>query len=306
MTTRRVDLSAAVTFFRTAFEADDWVALFLKSVDSGRTTHRVFSMSTVVHPRTQAWLRGENANGRSVYASVNTLLPNQYSRRRESVAAVRHVFLDIDAHFEDVLRAIHQRGDVPQPSFVLRTSRDRGQVLWRVSGFTIAIVEAVQKRLARELAADRAATSAAQMMRVPGFVNHKYVDRHRVSVTFLNARTRFTPSDFGITPLDVPARPRDVAIHGRTLDRDVIARARRYLRSVPSAVAGHGGDVQTFRVCCRLARGFALPDDEALDLLSEWNMRCEPPWSERELQAKLRNARQYGREPVGGLLEASP
>ena len=30
------------------------------------------------------------------------------------------------------------------------------------------------------------------------------------------------------------------------------------------AIAGHHGDLHTFRVCCRLARGFALDDDEAL------------------------------------------
>ena len=38
-----------------------------------------------------------------------------------------------------------------------------------------------------------------------------------------------------------------------------------------------------------------------------WNARCEPPWSERELLAKLEHARRYGREPIGGrrdLVEA--
>jgi len=43
-------------------------------------------------------------------------------------------------------------------------------------------------------------------------------------------------------------------------------------------------------------------DDEAVRALSEWNARCEPPWSERELRQKVTNARRYGREPQGGLL----
>jgi hypothetical protein len=59
--------------------------------------------------------------------------------------------------------------------------------------------------------------------------------------------------------------------------------------------------VQTFRVCCRLARGFALSDAEAMTVLTDWNARCQPPWSNRELVDKLRRARRYGREPVGGL-----
>ena len=41
-------------------------------------------------------------------------------------------------------------------------------------------------------------------------------------------------------------------------------RAKRYLTSVPPAIAGQHGDVHTFRVCCRLVRGFALDEDQAL------------------------------------------
>jgi hypothetical protein len=84
----------------------------------------------------------------------------------------------------------------------------------------------------------------------------------------------------------------------------VIERARRYLSALPPAVSGQHGDVTTFRACCRLVRGFLLSDDDALALLHEWNACCEPPWSERELIDKIRRARRYGREPLGGLLEA--
>ena len=68
------------------------------------------------------------------------------------------------------------------------------------------------------------------------------------------------------------------------------------------AVAGQHGDEATFSVCCRLVRGFALEDDDALSVLTDWNNACSPPWSELELRAKLKAARRYGREPVGGLL----
>jgi hypothetical protein len=51
-----------------------------------------------------------------------------------------------------------------------------------------------------------------------------------------------------------------------------------------------------------MVRGFALSDDEALSLLRDWNAKCEPPWSDEDLLAKLKHARRYGREPVGGLL----
>jgi hypothetical protein len=76
-----------------------------------------------------------------------------------------------------------------------------------------------------------------------------------------------------------------------------------YLALLPPAIAGQHGDVHTFRVCCRLVRGFVLSDDEALTLLTDWNARCQPPWAERDLIDKLARARRYGREPIGGLLE---
>ena len=78
---------------------------------------------------------------------------------------------------------------------------------------------------------------------------------------------------------------------------------RSYVEKMPPAIAGQHGDVHTFRVCCRLVRGFALSDGEALDLLRNWNRRCEPPWSERQLINKLASARRCGREPIGGLLQ---
>jgi hypothetical protein len=80
----------------------------------------------------------------------------------------------------------------------------------------------------------------------------------------------------------------------------VIERARRYLAAVPPAIQGCGGDAHTFMVACRLVRGFSLDDATALELLTEWNAGCVPPWSERELIAKIRNANAYGSEPIGG------
>ena len=83
-----------------------------------------------------------------------------------------------------------------------------------------------------------------------------------------------------------------------------LARAYDYLARVPRAIAGQHGDLHTFRVCCRIVRGFALADDDAVAVLRAWNARCEPPWSDAALRAKVRHARQYGREPVGGLIDA--
>jgi hypothetical protein len=80
----------------------------------------------------------------------------------------------------------------------------------------------------------------------------------------------------------------------------VLERARAYVTTCDPAVQGQGGDAQTYMVCCRLARGFDLDDYTALDLLRDWNARCVPPWEPHELLEKIRNARKYGDEPIGG------
>ena len=133
-------------------------------------------------------------------------------------------------------------------------------------------------------------------------MNHKYSPSHMVTVDYRSVDGVYAPAAFPLVePLrrEAPAPP-SLTAQGSSLDP--VTRARRYLARVPPAIAGEHGDVHTFRVCCRLVRGFALGDAEALDILSEWNARCQPPWSERDLIDKLRRARRYGREPIAALL----
>jgi hypothetical protein len=80
-------------------------------------------------------------------------------------------------------------------------------------------------------------------------------------------------------------------------------KARRYVAAVPPAVQGQAGDVATYKLACRLVRGFALSNDEAMVLLWTWNGRCRPPWSEAELRSKIASARRNGTEPFGARLE---
>lgn len=71
---------------------------------------------------------------------------------------------------------------------------------------------------------------------------------------------------------------------------DLIERARRYLAKMPPAIAGQHGHDQTFAVACTLVQGFGLSVAEAAPLFAEYNTRCSPPWSERDLAHKLADA----------------
>lgn len=68
-----------------------------------------------------------------------------------------------------------------------------------------------------------------------------------------------------------------------------VERARAYVTRMPGAVSGAGGHDQTFAAACKLVE-FGLSPDEAWPLLLEFNQRCQPQWSERELRHKLEDA----------------
>lgn len=298
-----IDLEAPLRFLHTAFRPDDWIAVLLKSHHTGGTAQRVGPMSLIANPKFQAWLRAENARRFSVFVSVNAIRPQRKARTRDAIGEIRHVFLDADRDGPGVLAAISTRRDLPPPSYVVHSSPNRLHVLWRVSGFAKEDAEALQKQLARELGTDKAATSCAQITRLPGFFNHKYRPAPGVTAEYLPGRQSFNPADF---PGGVVAPPPAIVNAAPSTEPcstiDVRERARRYLAVIPPAVAGKHGDATTFRVCCRLVRGFALDDEDALNVLSDWNRACTPPWSEGELRMKISAARQYGREPLGGLL----
>lgn len=101
-----------------------------------------------------------------------------------------------------------------------------------------------------------------------------------------------------IAPPPPPARSRCSAVAG-----DVVRRASAYLAHLPDAVAGQGGHDATWRAALALVRGFDLPPEVACDLLvREYNPRCRPPWSEKELWHKVVTAGREGRVPPGYLL----
>ncbi len=297
----RSEDDAAARFARIAYEPSDWIAVFLKSYESGRVIQRVGPVERLEAEPLRRWLCSMNARGFNIYVTVNSLRPGRRSRTRESVASIRHVFVDADVEGDAVLASVRARSDLPPVSYVLHSSPGRVHLFWRARDFDASYIECLQKRLAAELRTDLAATPTTQMTRLPGFVNHKRERPYLVTIDYFDIKRRFEPADFPFAPsiMSEPLLPRSVTTTRRLY---AIERARRYLASVPPAVSGQHGDVHTFKVCCRLIRGFALEDDQALRLLEEWNERCLPPWTTAELVDKLRRAARYGREPIGGLL----
>lgn len=88
---------------------------------------------------------------------------------------------------------------------------------------------------------------------------------------------------------------------------DLIARARKYLATLPESIEGQKGHDALFRAATVLAHGYAFDDATALDLLREYNAtKCSPSWDEKELERKIREAgRRAHDKPKGWLLDGA-
>lgn len=84
---------------------------------------------------------------------------------------------------------------------------------------------------------------------------------------------------------------------------DKLDRARAYLATLPAAVSGSGGHEAAFLAAQRMVRSFALTEDDAFAVLwTDYNPRCSPPWSEKELRHKVKQAATRSGMEAGALL----
>jgi hypothetical protein len=111
------------------------------------------------------------------------------------------------------------------------------------------------------------------------------------------------------SPSRCPTRP---AARPRSFDPPaddrarILRRASAYLGKMPPAVAGQGGHNATYAAATVLVHGFELTEAEALVLLkSQYNPRCQPAWSDRELEHKVSDAAAKPHDKPRGWLRRS-
>jgi hypothetical protein len=102
----------------------------------------------------------------------------------------------------------------------------------------------------------------------------------------------------------IPRPPRG---RERRPPRPILDRARAFLAAMPPGVSGRGGHNATFASARAMVYGFDLGIDAGFEFLkSEFNLRCQPPWSDRELRHKCEDAdRLPFKKPRGHLRDES-
>lgn len=190
-----MNLKLAREFLTQCFSPDETIALLLRCEEPSKVTQRIVKLEAVVTSRYLAWLAHENAGGANIYVAANPLRSGSRKRTKESIASVRHLYIDIDTDGDTRLAALRASDDLPSPTAILSTSPGKYQVLWRVDGFDFEHQETALKLLALSFGGDPACTDCNRVLRVPGFLNCKYDPAHEVEVEYPCDSTRI-PSDF--------------------------------------------------------------------------------------------------------------
>ena len=142
-------------------------------------------LERALQPRYLAWLAHENAAGANVYVAANPLAPGSRKRTKESIAEVRHLYLDLDTDGDaklDRSTVVEYRSRFrPQSS---STSAGKYQVLWRVERLPFEQQESLLKVLAITFGGDPACTDLNRVLRLPGFLNQKYAPAPVVTVEY--------------------------------------------------------------------------------------------------------------------------
>lgn len=240
---RPVNLSAA-KYVLALHRPEDRVAVLVRNRARGQTMQRILLAEDIASPSFQDWLQQQNKGGADIFLGMNPLKPNSFARTKESISEIRHVYLDLDQDAAQSLCAIRTDGATPIPNFVLDTSPEKNQVVWRVDGLDRQHAESLLRSLAAQFRGDIAATDVSRVLRVPGFTNRKY-NEHFVVRAVQETDAVYQLRDFTINE-ESPEASRRVADSFET-------------RRVP---AGHRSQSETDWAFAKraLARGDA-PDD---------------------------------------------
>src|SRR5580692_6124917 len=165
---------SASEYILDSFEPTDRIAMLVLNRDFGETIQRITSAEKAAGPEFEAWLRYKNANGSDIYIGMNPLRKDAATRTKEDIESIRHVYLDLDHGGAEALHSVENSSSVPKPNYVLNSSPEKHQVVWKVEGMNLEEAEGLLHAMAREFGGDPAATDATRVLRVAGFANKKY------------------------------------------------------------------------------------------------------------------------------------
>jgi hypothetical protein len=165
---------SASDYINGNFEPSDRVAVLILNRSRRETLQRITTAQKAASPEFQAWLRHKNVTGADIYLGMNPLKPDASTRTKDDIETIRHVYLDLDHGGQAALETVENSSLVPKPNYVLQTSPEKYQVVWKVEEVGQEEAEALNHAMVSEFGGDPAATDSARVLRLPGFANKKY------------------------------------------------------------------------------------------------------------------------------------
>jgi len=224
-----------------------------------------------------AKLEALNAKGAGVFITVNQT--DLHGRREENIVALRALFVDSD-HGE-----LPPCIPMPDPSIVVRSAHGP-HIYWLLEqGAPLDAFTDAQRRLASALGTDPKIKDLPRVMRLPGF-DHNKAAPTPVITEECHPERRFAFWELlrGLPVTQTPAKPAAPdwkpprAPGGGVLRRAVVWMAKR-----DNVAKGDRNNV-AFTTACNLVE-FGLTDNEAYELLEDWNKGNSPPLEDAELKA---------------------
>src|SRR5262245_10195918 len=86
----------ASAYVSELFAPDENVAILVRNRNTGITIQRITKADTISSPQFQSWLAGQNVAGSDIFVGMNPIKDGAYSRTKDSIKDIRHVYLDLD------------------------------------------------------------------------------------------------------------------------------------------------------------------------------------------------------------------
>lgn len=291
-------------FIRENFERHDKIAIVLLDRTTGNFSQRLMTAEQADDPKTQALLREVNGRSSDVFISMAALNDNAQGRTKADIKAVRHVFLDLDKAGDNSIKEIMATPGMPVPHHIVESSQGRYHAIWSVNNdFTIAEAEGLMRSLAPVYQADRQATDASRVLRLPGFLDHKHPEQnHYVTdiATVPGSKPEYSPADF--PAFEVRQQFAQYTAAPRTSESIGAVPVQILLNRAVAESVGHGRNDRGFWLAVQL-RDNGYTEQTAAAVMRDYQQRVAPTnvagkyesYTEAEAAASLRQA--YIRSP---------
>ena len=87
---------SAQDYILANFAPSDRVAILLRRRNRSEVIQRITSAEKIASPESQAWLAFKHTEGFDIYIGMNTLKPGAYSRTKQDIDTIRHLYADLD------------------------------------------------------------------------------------------------------------------------------------------------------------------------------------------------------------------